>query len=103
MSESVPSKLMQAASSGERKHVTVLFADLVGFTAISERLSEEATFNLIQPIYDLMASTVREEGDGLEFAGDGNGAIWRSNALEDAPCGLAAGLSINRLLRQPLR
>ena len=87
MSESVPSKLMQAASSGERKHVTVLFADLVGFTAISEQLGEEATFNLIQPIYDLMASAVREEG-GLvsEFAGDGIMALFGvPNALEDAP------------------
>jgi class 3 adenylate cyclase len=37
-----------AAPSGERRHVTVLFADMAGFTAISEHLGEEDTFALIQ-------------------------------------------------------
>jgi hypothetical protein len=31
---------------------------MVGFTAISERLGEEGTFALIQPIYELMAGAV---------------------------------------------
>jgi class 3 adenylate cyclase len=38
-----------AKPSGERRQVTVLFADMVGFTAISERLGEEGTYALIQP------------------------------------------------------
>jgi hypothetical protein len=38
-----------ASPSGERRHVTALFADMVGFTATSERLGEEGTFALIQP------------------------------------------------------
>jgi class 3 adenylate cyclase len=50
------------APSGERRQVTVLFADMVGFTAISERLGEEGTFALIQPIYELMAGAVKEQG-----------------------------------------
>ena len=37
--------------SGERRQVTVLFADMEGFTAIAEQLGEEATYALIQPIY----------------------------------------------------
>jgi len=40
----------------------VLFADMVGFTAISERLGEEGTYALIQPVYELMAGAVREQG-----------------------------------------
>jgi hypothetical protein len=35
------------APSGERRQVTELFADMVGFTAISERLGEEGTFALV--------------------------------------------------------
>jgi class 3 adenylate cyclase len=31
---------------GERRQVTVLFADLVGFTAFSERSGEEAAYTL---------------------------------------------------------
>ena len=40
-------------SPGERRQVTVLFEDMVGFTAISERLGEEGTYSLIQPINTL--------------------------------------------------
>ncbi len=54
-----------AKPSGERRQVTVLFADMVGFTAISERLGEEGTYALIQPIYELMAAAVKEQGGRL--------------------------------------
>jgi class 3 adenylate cyclase len=72
---------------GERRHVTVLFADMAGFTAISERLGEEGTFALIQPIYELMARAVQEQcGSVKEFTGDGIMALFGApDALEDAP------------------
>jgi hypothetical protein len=38
----------------ERRHVTVLFADMVGFTVFSERSGEEAAYELMRPLYDLM-------------------------------------------------
>ena len=66
-----------AAHSGERRQVTVLFADMVGFTAISERLGEEGTFALIQPIYELMAGAVKEQGGSVkDFTGDGIMALF---------------------------
>jgi class 3 adenylate cyclase len=73
--------------SGERRQVTVLFADMVGFTAISERLGEEGTYALIQPIYQLMASAVKEQGGSVkDFTGDGIMALFGvPDALEDAP------------------
>lgn len=73
--------------SGERRQVTVLFADMVGFTAISERLGEEGTYTLIQPIYELMAGAVREQGGSVkDFTGDGIMALFGvPHALEDAP------------------
>ena len=60
---------------------------MVGFTAISERLGEEGTFALIQPIYELMAGAVREQGGSIkDFTGDGIMALFGvPNALEDAP------------------
>ena len=33
---------------GQRRQVAVLFADMVGYTTISERLGEEATYGLMQ-------------------------------------------------------
>jgi len=38
----------------ERRQVTVLFADMVGFTAFSERSGEEAAFTLMQSLAKLM-------------------------------------------------
>jgi class 3 adenylate cyclase len=73
--------------TGERRQVTALFADMVGFTAISERLGEEGTFALIQPIYELMACAVREHGGSVkDFTGDGIMALFGvPDALEDGP------------------
>jgi hypothetical protein len=76
-----------APPSGERRQVTTLFADMIGFTTISEQLGEEGTFALIQPIYDLMARAVLEQGGSVkDFTGDGIMALSGvPDALEDAP------------------
>ena len=81
--------------------MTALFADMVGFTAISERLGEEGTFALIQPIYELMAGAVKEQGGSVkDFTGDGIMALFGvPEALEDAPLrACRAGLLIHERL-----
>jgi class 3 adenylate cyclase len=89
------------APSAERRQVTALFLDMVGFTAISEPLGEEGTFALIQPIYELMARAVREQGGSVkDFTGDSIMALFGvPNALEDAPLrACRAGLAIHERL-----
>jgi class 3 adenylate cyclase len=101
MSDSVPQSTKPTAPSGERRQVTALFADMVGFTAISERLGEEGTFALIQPIYELMASAVKEQGGSVkDFTGDGIMALFGvPEALEDAPLrACRAGLLMHKRL-----
>jgi class 3 adenylate cyclase len=101
MSETASSASEPSAPSGERRQVTALFADMVGFTAISERVGEEGTFALIQPIYELMAAAVREEGGSVkDFTGDGIMALFGvPDALEDAPLrACRAGLGIHERL-----
>lgn len=101
MSDAPSSPIKITARSGERRQVTVLFADMVGFTAISERLGEEGVFALIQPIYELMADAVREQGGSVkDFTGDGIMALFGApDALEDAPLrACRAGLIINERL-----
>ena len=80
------------APSGERRQVTALFVDMVGFTAISERLGAEGTFALIQPIYELMARVVREQGGSVkDFTGDGVMALFGAPMLwKTHRCGPAA-------------
>lgn len=72
---------------GERRSVTVLFADLVGFTAFSERSGEEAAYKVMQRIAKLLREAVQEHGGTVgSFTGDGIMAMFGvPQALEDAP------------------
>ena len=78
-----PEDLVEA----ERRQVTVLFADMVGFTSFSERSGEEAAFNLMRSLAKLMDDAVREQGGVVQgFTGDGVMAVFGALvALEDAP------------------
>ena len=71
----------------ERRQVTVLFADMVSFTAFSERSGEEAAFTLMQSLAKLMEEAVREQGGVVQsFTGDGIMAVFGAPvAYEDAP------------------
>ena len=71
----------------ERRQVTVLFADMVGFTSYSERSGEEAAFTLMRSLWKLMAEPVREHGGVVQdFTGDGIMAVFGAPvAFEDAP------------------
>jgi class 3 adenylate cyclase len=101
VSDAPTNRMDPALPSGERRQVTALFADMVGFTAISERLGEEGTFALIQPIYELMDYAVREQGGSVkDFTGDGMMALFGApDALEEAPLrACRAGLAIHERL-----
>jgi class 3 adenylate cyclase/tetratricopeptide (TPR) repeat protein len=71
----------------ERRQVTVLFADVVGFTAFSEKSGEEAAFTLMRSLSGLMDEAVREQGGVVRgFTGDGIMAVFGAPAaFEDAP------------------
>jgi class 3 adenylate cyclase/tetratricopeptide (TPR) repeat protein len=71
----------------ERRQVTVLFADVVGFTAYSERAGEEAAYTLMRSLSKLMDEAVRENRGVVQgFTGDGVMAVFGAPlAFEDAP------------------
>ena len=71
----------------ERRQVTVLFTDMVGFTTFSERSGEEAAFTLMRSLSKLMGDAVREQGGVVQgFTGDGIMAVFGApTAFEDAP------------------
>ena len=71
----------------ERRQVSVLFSDLVGFTTFSERSGEEAAFTLMRSLATLMDDAVRGQGGVVQsFTGDGIMAVFGAPvALEDAP------------------
>ena len=71
----------------ERRQVTVLFADMVGFTSFSERSGEEAAYTLMRSLSKLMDEAVCEQGGVVQgFTGDGIMAVFGAPvAFEDAP------------------
>jgi class 3 adenylate cyclase len=73
--------------AGERKLVTVLFADLVGYTTLSTQVGEEGLFTLMDELYELLIHEVhRYEGTVNELTGDGLVAFFGAPlAVEQAP------------------
>jgi predicted ATPase/class 3 adenylate cyclase len=56
---------------GERKQVTVMFADISGFTAMSEKLDPEEVRNLINGCFEQLGGVIeRYEGHFDKFIGD---------------------------------
>ncbi len=75
------------AAEGDRRPVTVVFADLAGFTALSERLDPEDVRALQRELFQLMAAAVdRYEGFVEKFVGDAIMAVFGAPvAHEDDP------------------
>lgn len=72
--------------STQKRSGSVMFADVAGFTNLSEELGEELSFNLIQDVSAMMLEVVREQNGTLgEFRGDGIMALFGvTSSLEDA-------------------
>lgn len=72
---------------GERKQVTVMFCDLEGFTSLSDKLSPEDAYSLMDQVYEILIHKVHDyDGTVNEMTGDGIMALFGAPiALEDAP------------------
>jgi adenylate cyclase len=69
---------------GEEREVSVLFADIRGFTTISEQLSPEAVVNMLNTYLSVVAdAVVHHDGIVNKFAGDNIMAVW--NAPQSQP------------------
>ena len=67
----------RSAIEGERKLVTVLFADVAGFTAISEKLDAEQVHEVMDGCFRILMDEIhRFEGTINQFTGDGVMAIF---------------------------
>ena len=73
--------------SSQKRTGTVLFADVAGFTEFAERVGEEASFEMIQMVTNLMQDAVTaQNGTVGEFRGDGVMALFSvTTGLEDGP------------------
>lgn len=64
---------------GVQMEVSVMFADLTGFTAFSDRVEPEAAVALLNRVFAAAVPVVREEGGTIvQFAGDAMMVIWNA-------------------------
>ena len=101
MTDAASQPPLTAEPAAERRQVTALFADMVGFTEIAERLEEEGTLAFMRPIFDMLGAAVVEQGGRVkDFTGDGVMALFGApEAIEDAPLrACRAGLLIQERL-----
>ena len=61
----------------ERKHVTIVFADVAGSTALADRLDPEALRDVMRRYFDAMREAIEAEGGTVEkFIGDAVMAVF---------------------------
>ncbi|HXG03985.1 MAG TPA: adenylate/guanylate cyclase domain-containing protein [Candidatus Binatia bacterium] len=92
----------RSALEGERKQVTVLFADCAGFTTLARALDPEELHAVMDGCFEhLLAAVHRYEGTVNQFTGDGIMALFGAPiAHEDhAARAVAAALAIQARLR----
>ena len=84
---------------GERRQVTVMFCDMVGFTPLVDKIGPVAAYGVMDQVYEIIIRNVYEfEGTINQMTGDGAMALFGAPiALEDAPQrALWSALSIHR-------
>ena len=87
----------ETASTSERKLVTVLFADLVGFTPFAEERDAEDVRDTLSRYFDLARDVIERYGGTVEkFIGDAVMAVWGAPVIheDDAELCVRAGLEL---------
>ncbi|WP_372770011.1 CHASE2 domain-containing protein [Pseudoalteromonas sp.] len=102
VSENVLNELMDEPDKlelgGERKNLTILFADLAGFTKLSEQLGAEQVADILHEILTAHSEIIVKHGGTIDkYLGDAVMAFWGApvadeNQIENA---VAAALEMN--------
>jgi adenylate cyclase len=88
---------------GERRRVTILFADIRGFTSISEVNQPENVVEMLSEFFSCMVTVVRQNSGFVDkFLGDGMMATFGAPAqdLEHEKHAIAAAIEMQKELRE---
>jgi class 3 adenylate cyclase len=91
----------RSALEGERKLVTVLFADVASYTSLSEQLDPEEVHQIMDGCFQILMEEIhRYEGTINQFTGDGVMALFGAPLSHEdhAQRACHAALSIQRAL-----
>jgi predicted ATPase/class 3 adenylate cyclase len=90
-------------AAGQRRDVTVMFADLSGYTRLSELLDSEDLYEIIQQILAIMAKNVyRYDGTIDKYTGDGVQALFGAPITNEnnAEMAIRAALDMQAEIRE---
>ena len=93
----------RSAMEGERKRVTVLFADVAGFTSMSEKLDPEEVHQIMDGCFKILMDEIHNhQGTINQFTGDGVMALFGAPvAIENhAQNACQAALSIQSAIKK---
>ena len=82
-------KILTTRSSieGERKLVTVLFADVANYTSISDKLDPEEVHQIMDGCFKILMDEIHKyEGTINQFTGDGVMALFGAPYCPRGPC-----------------
>lgn len=91
----------EKATDDERRVVTVLFADIVGFTKMSERRDPEQVKRLIDSVFERLVTVVEDHGGSVDkVLGDAIVALFGAPVAheDDAERAVRAGLAMQAVL-----
>ena len=76
---------LDAGTGERRRQVSVLFADVSGFTAMSERLDPEDVSSLMNRVWDRLDAVIVEHGGRIDkHIGDALMAIWGATDVHES-------------------
>jgi predicted ATPase/class 3 adenylate cyclase len=96
-----PGARAPAAAEAERRLVSVLFGDLVGFTPLSEDRDPEAVRELLSNYFDTARRVIERYGGTVEkFIGDAVMAVWGTPVAreDDAERAVRSGLELVEII-----
>ncbi len=77
--EQIVERRREISLGGDRRDITVLFADVVGFTPLTERQSAETVVTMLNELFTILTEIVFRHGGMVDkFIGDSVMAIWNA-------------------------
>ncbi len=93
----------ESIPSARRKHVTVLFADVAGFTALSDTLDAEEVTDLFEVVWGRLDRVITDHGGRIDkHIGDAVMALWGADVTSeyDAENAVRAALAMRDAIGQ---